>query len=89
MILFAGLVLRIIRWASGEGAWGDDGRTALASGALTFFILLGPLAEMDPSRPDNPAGMTLVAIIALTALIILRIRVNRRVKLQDNLQSTT
>jgi hypothetical protein len=88
MIFFALLILRLIRWASGEGSWQDDGRAALASGALTFFILLGPLAEMDPARPDNPAGMTLVAVGALIALIILRIQVNRRGKLQNNLQST-
>ena len=89
MGLFAWLTLRIIRWFSGEGAWGDDGRAALASGALTFFILLGPLAEMDPTRPDNPAGMTLVAIVALIALIALRIRVNRREKLPDQLKTAT
>jgi hypothetical protein len=78
MILFAMALLLLVRRASGNGSWQDDGRLALVSGSLTFFILLGPISENDATRLDNPAGMTLVAIAALGALLWMRFRVGRR-----------
>lgn len=69
---------RSIRWASGDGAWDDRGRFALVAGALTFFILLAPFIENDPTRIDNPAGMTLVAITASLLLVLLRRRIHKR-----------
>ena len=81
MLLYAFLMLQLVNLASGNAAWGDSGRLALASGALTFFILLGPISENDPSRLDNPAGMTMVALIALGALLWLRFRVGKRQKI--------
>lgn len=69
---------RLVRRASGEGAWDDAGRLALASGALGFFILIAPLSELDAARLDNPAGMTLVALAALAFLVWLRFRVRRK-----------
>lgn len=72
------IALKTVRRASGEGAWTDRERLALVSGSLTFFILLAPLSEHDPSRADNPAGMTLVALGALVFLLWLNIRVRRR-----------
>jgi hypothetical protein len=80
MIIFAVALLLLVRRASGNGSWQDDGRLALVSGALTFFILLGPISENDATRLDNPAGMTLVAISALVALLWMRFRVGRRTK---------
>jgi hypothetical protein len=44
---------------------------AAASGALGVFILLAPLQEIDPTRPDNTAGMALVGIAAALSLVIL------------------
>jgi hypothetical protein len=80
VILIAGayLVLRLAWRASGGGGWDDRARFAMAAGALSFFILLAPLTENDPSRLDNPAGMTLVALGALIGLIMLRWGVHRR-----------
>ena len=72
------LMLRLAWQASGGGLWDDRGRLTLASGVLSFFILLAPLSENDPSRLDNPAGMTLVALTTLIALVILRTRIHRR-----------
>lgn len=80
MILFSVALLFLIRRASGNGSWQDDGRLALVSGALTFFIRLGPISENDATRLDNPAGMTLVAIAALVALLWMRFRVGRRTR---------
>ncbi len=70
-------ILLVLR-ASGGGTWDDKGRFALAAGALSFFILLAPLSENDPSRLDNPAGMTVVALLTLVALVILRWHIHRR-----------
>lgn len=78
LITLAWVAWKIMRRASGEGRWDDLGRWAAASGALSFFVLLGPLMENDPSRTDNPAGMTIVAISAAVALLWLRFRIRRR-----------
>lgn len=83
MIFFAVAFLFLIRRASGYGSWQDDGRLALASGALTFFILLGPISENDATRLDNPAGMTFVAIAALVALLWMRFQVGKRTKITN------
>jgi hypothetical protein len=69
---------RLIRWGSGEGAWDDRGRLALAAGGLSVFILLAFLAEGDPSRVDNPAGMSLVGLAAVAGLLLLYLRIRRR-----------
>lgn len=77
LLLGAGFYLALRR-LSGCGTWNDEHRLALASGALTFFILLAPLQELDPARNDNPAGMTLVGLAALLLLLWLRARTRRR-----------
>ena len=79
LIALALVVLRLLRWASGEGAWSDIGRLALASGTLTFFILLAFIAERSSDRTDNPAGMALVGLAAGVGLLALNLRVRRRV----------
>jgi len=83
MIIFAVVFLFLIHRASGYGSWQDDGRLALVSGALTFFILLGPISENDATRLDNPAGMTLVAIATLFALLWMRFRIKKRTKISN------
>lgn len=62
----------------GWRAWSAPHQLALAAGALSFFIALAPLIEMDRTRPDNPAGQTLVGIAAALALAWLGRRVQRR-----------
>jgi hypothetical protein len=74
------LVFIAVRNISGEGGWSDEDKLALVSGALTFFILLAPISEFIASRPDNPAGMTLVGLVALFFLIWLRGRTQRRMR---------
>ncbi len=80
LIILALGVLRLLRWASGEGAWSDVGRLALATGALTFLILLAFFAESNVDRTDNPAGMALVGLAAAVGLLALNLRVRRRVR---------
>lgn len=81
LLVGGGLVLLLVvglRRVSRGGAWTDAHRLALAGGALAFFALLGPLQELDATRTDNPAGMTLVGLVALAALVWLWWRVKRR-----------
>jgi hypothetical protein len=74
------LTMGLVRWMSRRGAWTDQHRLALAGGALTFFVLLSPLVELDTARPDNPTGMTLVGLITLLFLIWLWWRVRVRIR---------
>ncbi len=62
------MVIWIIRRFSHHGAWGDEQRLALASGALFFFVLIAPLQELDSTRSDNTSGMTLVGLAALVLI---------------------
>lgn len=87
LILLALGVLRLLRWASGEGAWSDIGRLALATGTLTFFILLAFFAESNPDRTDNPAGMALVGLAAAVGLLALNLRVRRRAREEKRVES--
>jgi len=50
----------------------------LASGALSFLIALAPIQEMDKSRIDNSAGMTLMGMAFLLFLILIGIKVRSR-----------
>lgn len=78
MISIAWAVTWLARRMSGQGAWQDQHRLALASGALGFFILLAPLQQMDTSRPDNTSGMALVGLAASLGLVWLWRRVQWR-----------
>jgi hypothetical protein len=52
---------------------------ALASGALTFFILFAPLQEFDKTRPDNTTGMTLVGLASIIGPNWLHRRIERTI----------
>jgi hypothetical protein len=77
------LIYFILRRISGDGAWTDEHRLALTSGALLFFVLLAPLQELDTTRLDNPSGMTLVALVALVILVWLSRKVRRSLSVQE------
>ncbi len=71
LCLFAGRRLYTLRASSGPQ------QVALAAGILSFFIVLAPLQELDRTRPDNPAGMTMVALAVALGLIALARNVRR------------
>jgi hypothetical protein len=76
-----GLVTIILLRMSGNNAiWGDGHRIALAGGALSFLIVLTPLQQLDPARPDDTTGMTLVGVASIAFLIWpwRRVRRNQR-----------
>ncbi len=80
LVLIAGtyIFLRLVWHAAAGGRWRDPGRFAIAAGAMAFFILMAPLSENDPTRLDNPVGMTPVALSALVALGFLHRRIQQR-----------
>jgi hypothetical protein len=82
------LVFRAVRRMSNGGAWDDRHQLALASGALSFFVLLAPIAELDTTRADNAAGMAVVGLAAAVFLVWLWWRIRRKIQM-DSMQSLT
>lgn len=81
IIAGAALVLGLVwRLSRGGAGWTDGRRLALCAGGLGILILLAPLAENDPNRRDNPAGMALVGLAVFVFLIVLAWRIARRAK---------
>ncbi|HKZ94391.1 MAG TPA: hypothetical protein VJ249_07420 [Candidatus Bathyarchaeia archaeon] len=64
--------------------WGEKASDmhvfALCSGALTFFLVFAPLQELDKSRKDVTAGMSLVALAFAIGLIWLGLKIKQRNK---------
>ncbi len=83
-ILMFGILLwggGLLVWRkSGHGNWQAGHLMALITGALSFFIILAPLTEMDKTRPDDPSGMGLVGLVMLVFLIFANWRVRRSEK---------
>lgn len=74
VVLVTWLVMRM----SGNGTvWTDIHRLALSTGPLSLFIILAPIHEFVTPITDNPAGMTLVGLVALSFLLWLYRRVRR------------
>ena len=72
----AGLWRVFGRWAA-HAAWRPAHSLAAVAGALTFFILLSPLVELDLTRPDNTTGMTLVGVATAALLVWMARRLRR------------
>ncbi|MBN2554811.1 MAG: hypothetical protein JXA97_02635 [Anaerolineales bacterium] len=77
----------LVRWLSGDGAWSERQRLALVSGGMSFLIFSALIAESDLTRVDNPAGMRFVGLIAIAALIALRVAVGRRESRAEKLKA--
>ncbi|NWF87629.1 hypothetical protein HXY32_07490 [Candidatus Bathyarchaeota archaeon] len=71
LALFFGKLVSMYDWKEPN----QKHKFALASGALTFFIVFAPLQELDKTRTDNPAGMSLVGLAFLIGLVLLGRRV--------------
>lgn len=73
------MLVWVVMRISGNGAmWGGIHQLALAAGPLSLFIPLTPIQELDVTRTDNPAGMTVVGLAALRFLLWLWRRVKGR-----------
>lgn len=79
--LVVGVARTVGRWA--RRGLTDLQRLALAGGALTFFVLLAPLQELDEARPDNTAGMALVGL----GMLVFLLRLWRRVRVATERRS--
>lgn len=65
------------RRANPASRWDARRQLALACGALSFFILLAPLQQLDPARSMETRGMALVGLAAAASLVWLGIRTRR------------
>lgn len=80
MVLGLALVVSMLRFIK-HFNWNnpnDMHQLALVSGALSFFILVAPLQELDKTRADNPAGMSLVGLAFLVGLVLFGHQIKRR-----------
>lgn len=80
LLAAAGLTAGGVRRLSHGGAWTNKHRFALVAGALMFFVVLTPLAELDQSRPDNTTGMLAVGMGTTLLLVWMWRRVRRRAR---------
>lgn len=79
-VVLVALVAGGVQRMSRGGAWNNEHRLALASGALMFFVLIAPLQELDETRVDNTTGMMLVGLAMLLFLSWLWRRVRGRIE---------
>ncbi len=73
LVYLAASFLRRYRWSS-ETLYH---KFALTAGAVGFLIALTPLQELDSTRPDDPRGMLIVGIVALSMLLLLARKLKR------------
>jgi len=76
LLLLAGVVLSLRR-GEAPSRWQARRQLALASGALSFFIVLAPLQQLDPARALETRGMALVGLAMALFLVWLARRVRR------------
>ena len=74
-VAFIGII--ILKLTRRGVAWSARHQWSLATGALSFFILLSPIWEFATQRTDNTTGMTLVGFTAALFLLIIRLRIKR------------
>jgi len=81
MLLIVGLIALAawrVRWWAARPGWGIEHQLALATGALSFFLLLAPLLEFGGPHPGKiMTGISLVAVLWLTLFITLARRAGR------------
>ena len=74
------LLFLLYMWVNSQAqspGWSDRHSLALAGGALSLFILLAPLQELDSTRPDNTTGMAVIGLAALFFLLWVWRRVHK------------
>ena len=75
-IVWMGLTLAYVAWLwarfgrlTTHPGWSPSHALAIASGGLTFFILLSPVVEFDGNRLDNTQGAMLVGLATAILLV--------------------
>ena len=68
----------IWRLGRGTAGWTDSRHHALIAGGHGFFIVLAPLTQLDPNRPDNTSGMWAVGLGVLVFHVLLAWRIRCR-----------
>jgi hypothetical protein len=76
MVLLAGTAWLILRRGNPASRWDAGYQLALASGVLSFLIILAPLQQLDPAHAVEMRGMALVGL----AMAILLVWLGRRTR---------
>lgn len=82
LLLDLGVAFVILRMSSNGLGWTGQHQVALVCGALAFFVLLAPIAEIT-QRQRDPAGLTFVALIIAGLLYLLNRRIRKREQKQQ------
>ena len=69
MLLLVTMLWFVFRRGSSASRWDARRQLALASGALSFLIILAPLQQMDPARAVEMRGMALVGLAMVIFLV--------------------
>jgi hypothetical protein len=77
MLLLVVTVWLILRQGNSASRWDARHQLALASGALSFLVLLAPLLELDPARAVEMRGMALAGLAMAVFLAWLGWRTRR------------
>jgi hypothetical protein len=76
VVLVGCVVLRI----SGNGtSWSEMDQMALATGALSFFVIFAPIQELNQAMPAAKEGMGLVGLTFAVVLGYMAWKIHRRV----------
>ncbi|HEX9068972.1 MAG TPA: hypothetical protein VF807_09395 [Ktedonobacterales bacterium] len=76
LVILALAAWRVTSWARRSG-WGARQRLALATGAMSFFILLAPIVAMNPSQGKATWSLLYAAPVWVAFLIFLARRARR------------
>jgi hypothetical protein len=77
LLLLTGGVVVGLRGGGAPSRWQARRQLALAGGALSFFIVLAPLQQLDPARAVETRGMALVGLAMALFLVWLAGRTRR------------
>jgi hypothetical protein len=77
MLLLVATAWLILRQGNAASRWDARHQLALASGALSFLVLLAPVLELDPARAVERRGMALAGLAMAAFLVWLGWRTRR------------
>jgi hypothetical protein len=84
VLMLSGYFWLVRRLTGNFTDWADIHQLALASGPLTFLIILAPLLEINPNYVNDPVRMTTVSAIAFLLLMLLFWKTIKRMGVAEN-----
>ncbi len=82
LLLAVAIAFVLLRMSGNGSGWKERHQVALVSGALAFFVLLAPIAEIT-QRQRNLTGLTFIALVVVGLLYLLTRRIRKREQKQQ------